>query len=152
MTTETTLLDTNVLIRALVADDPEHPQVRVALLQCLLNGVPMVICSQNLFELWAVLTRPVDANGYGLSTAEVAQKVHQILESFPLLTEPSSLVRTWVDLCLQYDVKGKQVHDARLVALMKAVGIRQLLTLDKEGFERFQAEIICLHPSEIVAR
>ncbi len=80
MMTEAILLDTNVLIRGLVLDSSEHPQVRLALIHCVQSGIP-----------------------------------------------------------------------ARLVALMKVTGIRTLLTLDKEVYERFREEISCVHPSELVA-
>jgi predicted nucleic acid-binding protein len=59
------------------------------------------------------------------------------------------VIEKWLELSLRYDVKGKQVHDARLVALMKSENIYYILTLNKSDFVRFQPEIMPIHPSEI---
>ena len=37
--------------------------------------------------------------------------------------------------------QGKQVHDAAIVAVMLSHGVRRLLTLNTEHFERYKAEL-----------
>jgi hypothetical protein len=51
----------------------------------------------------------------------------------------------------EYDVIGKQVHDARLVAVMLAWQIENLLTLNDRHFRRFEPEgIAIVTPSDLV--
>jgi len=45
-------------------------------------------------------------------------------------------------------VSGVQVHDARLVAVMKAYGIRGIVTFNPQDFTRF-AEIEVIHPQQV---
>jgi len=143
------LLDTNILLRAAARDEAEHSIVSAALDSLISQNTKLFTCSQNLYEMWVVLTRPREANGYGLSTSETARLLREVIRSFPVLSESPEVIEKWLELSLRYDVKGKQVHDARLVALMKSENIYYILTLDKSDFVRFQPEIMPIHPSEI---
>jgi hypothetical protein len=44
---------------------------------------------------------------------------------------------SWRQLVVTYSVEGRQVHDARLVALMEAQGISHILTLSAPDFTRY---------------
>jgi predicted nucleic acid-binding protein len=143
------LLDTNILLRAAARDEAEHSIVSAALDSLISQNTKLFTCSQNLYEMWVVLTRPREANGYGLSTSETARLLREVIRSFPVLSESPEVIEKWLELSLRYDVKGKQVHDARLVALMKSENIYYILTLNKSDFVRFQPEIMPIHPSEI---
>ena len=49
-----------------------------------------------------------------------------------------------------YDVKGRQVHDARLVAMMIANDIANIVTLNERDFRRYKAEgITVVTPSSL---
>jgi predicted nucleic acid-binding protein len=143
------LLDTNILLRAAARDEAEHSIVSAALDSLISQNTKLFTCSQNLYEMWVVLTRPREANGYGLSTSETARLLREVIRSFPVLSESPEVIEKWLELSLRYDVKGKQVHDARLVALMKSENIYYILTLNKSDFVRFQPEIMPILPSEI---
>jgi hypothetical protein len=49
----------------------------------------------------------------------------------------------------QYDVVGRAVHDAQLVASMLVNGITHILTLNGADFQRYVAEITVVHPREL---
>ena len=49
---------------------------------------------------------------------------------------------------IRHDVKGKNVHDARIVAAMNVNGITQLLTFNTADFKRFPG-IILLAPGAL---
>jgi len=49
-------------------------------------------------------------------------------------------------LVAQYQVMGKQVHDARLVAVMKIYKISSILTFNIDDFNRF-TEIVAIDPN-----
>ncbi len=65
------LLDTNLLARM---TDSAHPQCAPArrAVQSLLvgKGERLIVVPQNLYEFWAVATRPLSSNGLGLSVSE----------------------------------------------------------------------------------
>ncbi|WP_238993744.1 hypothetical protein [Calothrix sp. PCC 6303] len=54
----------------------------------------------------------------------------------------------WEQLVVKYQVKGKQVHDTRLVAAMIAHQITHLLTFNTDDFKRF-TEITVIEPRDI---
>ncbi|WP_233220943.1 hypothetical protein [Chlorogloea sp. CCALA 695] len=54
----------------------------------------------------------------------------------------------WKDLVIKYQVKGKQGHDARLVAAMITHEISHILTFNVEDFTRF-SEIVAVSPQTI---
>jgi hypothetical protein len=55
-------------------------------------------------------------------------------------------------LIAKYAVSGKQVHDARLVAMMLVWQIEQVLTLNDRDFRRYEPEgITVVTPASITA-
>ena len=55
-------------------------------------------------------------------------------------------------LIATYNVSGKQVHDARLVAMMLAWQIEKILTLNDRDFRRYEPEgITIVTPAELIA-
>jgi predicted nucleic acid-binding protein len=65
-----------------------------------------------------------------------------------ILNEPDSTYRRWKSLVTHYNVAGKQVHDARLVAVMMAYRIKRILTLNAVDFARFE-QIEAITPRNI---
>lgn len=55
----------------------------------------------------------------------------------------------WEVLVTQQQVVGKPVHDARLVAAMRAHGLNAILAFDKAGFSPCPG-IQVVHPADIV--
>jgi predicted nucleic acid-binding protein len=64
-----------------------------------------------------------------------------------MLEDQAGIFPAWLQLVKQYDVQGKKVHDARLVAVMQTHSISHLLTFNVDDFHRF-AGITAVHPSE----
>lgn len=54
-----------------------------------------------------------------------------------LLEESAASTARLIDLVGRYDVKGKQIHDANVVAVMLAHGVRRLLTRNPGDFQRY---------------
>jgi predicted nucleic acid-binding protein len=44
------------------------------------------------------------------------------------------VIDVWLNLVEMHDLKGKRVHDAHLLATMKANGVERLLTLNVADF------------------
>jgi predicted nucleic acid-binding protein len=131
------LLDTNVAWRRVQLTDPHHANVKSAIDALVQAGEKVYVTAQNLVEFRAVATRPQSANGLGLTPAVAALKAQEIEDLFDLLPETPAIYPQWRTLVDQYAVCGKQVHDARLVAVMLVHGVTHMLTLNGTDFQRF---------------
>jgi predicted nucleic acid-binding protein len=131
------LVDTNVLLRLVEQNHPHHATAMEATAAVRRKGYRAVIVPQIIYEFWVVTTRPVDVNGLGMSAAEAQFELEELTPSFRLLRDERAIFEIWQQLVLDYDVKGKQVHDARLVAAMLRHNITQLLTFDSADFARY---------------
>ncbi|MGV3722874.1 MAG: type II toxin-antitoxin system VapC family toxin [Actinomycetota bacterium] len=142
------LLDTNVLLRYRQHSSAAHVLCRTAIERLENQGRELCLCTQNLIEYWAVATRPVAQNGFGLLHADVDRDLADFEQGFEILTEPADVLRWWRALVNNHGVTGRQVHDARLVALMQAHGIRHLLTLNPADFTRYPV-ITVIQPQHV---
>ena len=131
------LLDTNVLLRFSDAASPVHATAVDAVAVLLSRGDRVYITAQNLIEFWAVATRPVDANGFGWDARQTEQEMGKLLNFFLFLDDTPSVFRHWLALATAHAVSGKQVHDARLAAVMEAHGVASILTFNTRDFSRY---------------
>jgi hypothetical protein len=65
---------------------------------------------QNVCEFWAVATRPVAANGLGLSVAEALAEVTKFIALFPLSPDTPAVYPEWLRLVGAHHVSGKNAH------------------------------------------
>lgn len=144
------LLDTNILLRTLVTNDPNYQITQEAIASLRKSGERLFIAPQNLIELWNVATRPADKNGLGLSPSEAAAEVASLKELFILLPDTEQIYSEWERLVKTYEVKGANVHDTRLVAFMLIHRLSHILTFNIKDFRRFSAEITPTTPKEIM--
>ncbi len=144
------LIDTNVLIRFFDLTDPRNTEVVSALDVLTRASEETYVCAQVLIEYWAAATRPRDVNGLGLSISDADQNLTQVETLFTCLPEPPDIAERWREMAVQYSVLGKQAHDARLAAFMRAHGVTHLLTLNTPDFARYQ-EITPLTPSQVLS-
>jgi predicted nucleic acid-binding protein len=131
------LLDTNVLLRLTQPHHPNAPAAARALRALRARSETLCVAPQNIVEFWAVITRPIDTNGLGLSIEQAAEEVSGLKRLFVLLPE-LPLHDTWEHLVSDYRVSGKNAHDARLVAAMMVHGIENILTFNVEDFLRYK--------------
>lgn len=139
-------LDTNVIVRNANRADPQQARVAGLLEQLVREGAELCLAPQVLFEYWVAATRPVQLTGLGLTPAEARRSVELFRDAFVLLPEPTELIECWLDLCSRYAVRGRQAHDARLVAFMMCHALDRLVTLNATDFARY-SEIQCLGPA-----
>ena len=59
------------------------------------------------------------------------------------------MLARWRKLVATTDTRGRPAHDARLIAVMEAFDVADLITLNPQHFSRFQ-QIRCLTPSEVM--
>lgn len=131
------VLDTNVLLRAAAPKSAHHAAAVDSVKRLLAEGNEVLLAPQVLVEFWSVATRPVEVNGYGWPAKEAESKVAELLRQFPLLPETPAVFPEWLRLVRQHGTTGKQVHDARLVALLSVHGVPHLLTFNTADFQRY---------------
>ena len=100
------------------------------------RGEVLHITPQVLIEFRNVATRPKTANGAGLSIVDAETHAATFEAKFPLLSEIPTIYPAWKALVGTLGVIGKQVHDARLVAVCHAHGVTHLLTFNVTHFVR----------------
>ena len=134
----TYLADTNLLLRLADPASPQHPIATQALARLLRQGDEVFLTPQNFIEFWAVATRPVDANGFGWNSERTAREVSELQERFPMLPDSPEIFARWLELVKQLPVHGKRVHDARLVAVLQAHAVENLITFNTADFATFR--------------
>ena len=144
-------LDTNILTRAAQPNHPMHHEALDALDALRKQGEDLCIVPQNLYEFWVVATRPLTANGLGMSTVQAEAELSFIKKLFRFLNDTPAVYTEWERLVSQHAVSGKNAHDARVVAAMRVHGITQLLTFNADDFKRF-SDIIVLTPAGVLTR
>lgn len=112
------------------------------------RGDDIHIVGQNLIEFWAVATRPITENGLGFTITGAAVELTKLKATFTLLPDTPNVLPLWEELVVRYEVRGKQSHDARLVAAMNAHNLTHLLTFDQSDFKRF-SEITVVSPQNV---
>jgi predicted nucleic acid-binding protein len=131
------LLDTNVVGRL---SQPEHElyPIAVAAVDRLIGaGHELRVVPQVLYEFWAIATRTLAENGLGFSIQQTQWELARIKLIFPPLHDDRGILEAWESLVVAHAVRGKNTHDARLVAAMQHHAVTQLLTFDASDFARY---------------
>ena len=144
------LVDTNVLLRAQQPLSKQFSDSLLAVETLQRQGKVLGIVPQVVAEFWNVCTRPSNRNGLGLSSEVAEKKLRSIESAFTLFTgDELEIYQKWKELIITYQVKGVQVHDARLVASMSVHGSSHVLTFNGKDFQRFLS-IKVVEPSSII--
>jgi predicted nucleic acid-binding protein len=133
----TYLADTNLLLRLADPTAPQHSMATQVFVQLLRRGDEIFLTPQNFIEFWAVATRPVAANGFGWNARRAVREVAELQERFPLLADTPEIFTRWLELVKQFSISGKRVHDARLVAVLQAHAVENLITFNTSDFAAF---------------
>ena len=144
------LVDTNILLRISRPDDPDYGQIGVTLEELEKQNAQLCFSLQNIAEFWNVCTRPSERNGYGLSTAETNRRVEFVERTMTFLPDNDRVYSARRTLVTLHNVRGVQVHDARLAAIALVYGVTRILTLNPADFVRYP-HLQAIHPSEVHA-
>ena len=132
-------VDTNILVYAHREDSPWHAAAYARVVELAEGRDPWAIPWPCVHEFLAIVTHP---RIYALPTplAKALDQVDAWLESPSVALLPES-EGYWPELkALLHDgqIAGPQVHDARVAALCRLHGVRELWTADRD-FSRFSA-------------
>jgi predicted nucleic acid-binding protein len=136
-------VDTNVLVYSTVSGAPFRLRARRGLVQLASNS-QLYISRQILREYLAAVTRP-QTWGNALTLAEAIADTVIFARRFVVLEDGPQVWDQLMKLSQRFVFGGRQVHDAAIVATMRAHGISHLLTFNDADFRRF-ADVIELVP------
>lgn len=140
MAADPVFIDTNVLVAASVSAHPSHGLASAYLARLEADGAPACISGQVCREFLVVLTRqPVE--GRSFTPDEALAALAPWLSACVIFEENEVVLSELLELIRRHAVKGKQVHDANIVATMRANGLSRLATLNATDFTRFEDDI-----------
>jgi len=135
------LLDTNVLLSATAPFRSLHRAALAVINDWPNQGLVLAVSSQILREYLVVATRPIEVNGLGLSTEDALANVTAFRGRIRLLEDGEPVWDRLRALVAAYGCKGKQIHDANVVACALTSGVTKLVTANAGDFNRFAAEL-----------
>jgi len=145
------LVDTNILLRIVQIGHPHRqPALDAIQLLTLRDHEHFAIAPQNLYEMYVVLTRPADGNGFGYTPTQAHAEIVATRGLFELLPETPQVYSAWEGLIAKHGIAGKRSHDVRLVSLMIQHRVGKLLTFNDADFRTF-TEIEALNPFDVLA-
>ena len=116
-------LDTNVLVRFLVRDNPEHAEAARALLEGLTTDNPGFICREVMLEVVWVLER-----SYRFSREQIADIVIELINTDILVIEDDNDI---AQCAIAYRQGGVDFSDLLILAAANRVGAQPLHTFDR---------------------
>jgi predicted nucleic acid-binding protein len=131
------VIDTNILVRLVSPRDPLKPIAVGAVDQLRRQHESVSVAPQNLIEFWAVATCAPEANGLGLTAEAAGQEVDRFVDNFRLIPESPAVYERWRQLAQTHAVRGRQVFDARLAAIMIEGSVDHILTFNVDDFRRY---------------
>ena len=129
-------IDTNILIYANVVTAPFHEQALNAIKSAHLAERALCISRQVLREFVAVRTRP-QTFAQPSAPDVVIERIRYFEEQFQVADDTAAVTEQLMKLMKDFNIGGKQVHDANIVATMLAYDTPGLLTHNVKDFKRF---------------
>ena len=126
-------LDTNVLVRYLVRDDPEQAEAARLLLEGLDSGRPGFICREVIMEVVWVLER-----AYKFLRAQIADVLAELIATDGLVIETANEVG---HAAMSYRQPGVEFSDLMILSAAERKGARPLYTLDSK-LARMQGTVL----------
>jgi len=146
------LLDTGILARLANGKDAQHAVAARAVLELHRRSEVLYVTPQVMTEFRNVATRPVTVNGLGLATVDTEALAATFEVRFPLLPETPDIYPAWKTVVGALGVIGKQVHDARLVAVCHVHAVTHVLTFNVAHFTRlagFGPGVVVVDPASV---
>ena len=134
---ETCFLDTNVLLSACDESRPAHERSSRLLEEALAGRRSLYASGQVFREFLVVATRPVEANGLGMSAGDALANVTEFSRCIRLLDETEEVSRRLRNLVRQHKLQGKRIHDANIAATLLAHGLDRLVTDNPADYKVF---------------
>ncbi len=146
ITSETSLLDTNVIVYAADEDSPFHGAACSLRERGLAEKVSLCICPQILSEFYAIVTDPKRVRSpISQREALVEMEKYYQAESILKIYPGPDIIQWTLDLLARYEVSKQEIFDLQLVATMLSNSVTRLYTYNQSDFSKFK-EIEVLLP------
>ena len=139
---EAVFVDTNILIYANNKESALCEMAREKLDALTRSGNTLVVSNQVIREYLVIMTRPGFVEK-PISVKSALDDAERMMDELALLFPDQNSTDKLMELILRYQIRGKRIHDAAIVALMLANGITDILTHNTDSFKSFQE--ISLH-------
>ena len=129
-------IDTNILVNCRVPSAPNYDAAIAGLQRAFAAPEPLRISRQIVREYLAAITRPqpwMPPAGIRRAVDDAAK----LMSLFEVLEDGPDVTARLLDLCRDFPVGGRQIHDANIVATMLAHGEHRLLTFNAADFRRY---------------
>ncbi|MDX1919104.1 MAG: type II toxin-antitoxin system VapC family toxin [Candidatus Caenarcaniphilales bacterium] len=126
-------IDTNILVYSTNHDSPFKSQSDKLLRELLLSEITIFINLQVIREYLVVSSRD---SIQGMSP--ILKNILAFKSVFNILEDSEESFSKLLFLVEKYNVKGKQIHDANIVACMLSNGVNTIVTNNEKDFERFK--------------
>jgi predicted nucleic acid-binding protein len=133
-------VDTNILIYSTSGVSPWRVQAIQMLETVRQSGVEIILSTQILREYLATATR-LNAQGIGLPLVDILANLQTFQTQFRIVEDNQAVFNTLTILAQNFQMAGRQVYDANIVATMQAYGITHLLTHNTADFIRYSGII-----------
>ncbi|HHV81927.1 TPA: type II toxin-antitoxin system VapC family toxin [bacterium] len=129
-------LDTNILVYLVNKDSPFYGKI-VEKFKDLVGKYELWISRQVLREYAVIVTRPGMVEK-PLSSEEGSSDIEKFEDIFRIADEIEGVTKILLGLIRKYEIKGKRIHDANIVATMFDNTITKLFTINVKDFENFE--------------
>lgn len=133
-------VDTNVLLRATLAQFPLHQQANQLVRDQIKDDAELWISRQVIREYIAQVSRPQTFMP-PMSVPQIESQVTGMRMLFKIADENEAVTDQLLNLLKSHPSGGKQIHDANIVATMLTYGIGTLLTANIADLKRFEDRI-----------
>jgi predicted nucleic-acid-binding protein len=129
-------LDTNVVVRYLVQDEPDQSAMASTVIDALTEKDPGFLSLVTVVELYWVLRR-----AYKISTARCGELVEGLLDARELRVDQDSIVRA----ALTASRGGLDFADAVIAELGRVAGCEHTVTFDQRAAQSNEMRLLVLH-------
>lgn len=140
-------IDTNVLVFANLESSPFHERAVTSLTRLAQIGAKLFTSRQVLREYLAAISRP-GLLADDIPVQSLIQDVKDFENGFIIIEDSPAVTAKLMWLVEKFAVRGKQIHDANIVATMLAYEVPSLLTHNIADFTRY-SDMINLIPLEV---
>lgn len=132
------LVDTNVLVYAVLPAVPQHAASRALVDRAQAAGANLCVAPQNLVGFYAVVTDPRRVTQpRGSDEALRAVEDFLSLPGLTLLPVPNDLIARWAQLVRQSGATRRRAFDTQLVATMLGNAVTTIYTFNTPDFQQF---------------
>jgi len=129
-------IDTNILVYAADADDAFNARVKEAFKDILEKYEPWI--SRQILREYAVVVSRKEYLEKPIEPSEIVQDIIKWERIFNVIDETQDITDNLMKLITKYNLKGKRIHDANIVASMMRHEISLLFTFNVKDFQAFE--------------